>query len=102
MMKPPMVGWKSTNNTGKDISPSRSLCCHGSIAAFGHEHNTGVHRVAEWTIENKMLELAFGKSHRIPKVWCTGLLLMEFVAKVGTRGNERDDGYLKAPHVLMV
>ncbi len=104
--EPPAFGWVTCRNAGLDPPPR--LQSIGLMTPAGEEFNTLEHQLAQWAIENDIIELVLGDSvHREIVSRSTGLIkflasMCERDAGIDSPGNKSSDKYcLQISHLLL-
>jgi len=85
---PPSTGWMTCRNSGTDPPPY--LDPKGIMVPSGEEYNTLEHQMAQWAIENKVVELVLGDSiHR--EIVARSVRLINFLVTMCTKDELPDD-----------
>jgi hypothetical protein len=95
--EPPPGGWVTCRNAGLDPPPQ--LKALGLMVPPGEEFNTLEHQLAQWAIENGIIELVLGDSvHR--EIVARSTALIKFLASMCERDNGVESSGDKAPNMF--
>lgn len=93
--EPPPFGWLTCRNTGLDPPPR--LKSVGVMVPPGEEFNTLEHQLAQWAIENDIIELVLGDSvHR--EIVSRSTALIKFLASMCQRDSGVESPGAKTPN----
>lgn len=95
--EPPPQGWVTCRNAGVDPPPQLSSL--GLMVPPGEEFNTLEHQLAEWAIDNGIIELVLGDSvHR--EIVARSTALIKFLASMCERDNAAESTGERAPNMF--
>lgn len=93
--EPPAGGWVTCRNSGLDPPPR--LQSVGLMVPPGEEYNTLEHQLAQWAIENDIIELVLGDSvHR--EIVSRSTALIKFLASMCERDSRVDSPSDRSPN----